>query len=375
MSLPFLDLGALHADLRADLDAAWREVTEAETYIGGPFVERFEEAWAAYCGTRRCVGVSSGTAAIELTLRALGVGEGDEVLVPANSFVATAEAVVSAGATPVFVDVEADTLLMSAATVRDALTPRSAAIIAVHLFGEPVDMTGMAILAAQAGVALIEDAAQAHGATWRGRRAGGLSQAGCFSFYPGKNLGAFGDAGAVVTDDDALAARIRMIANHGRPPGNAHLHDCLGGSDRLDAVQAAVLLAKLPWLDRWNDARRQVADRYRLALAELPLTMPARLSGGRGANHLMVVQCDRRDEVRAALAAAGIGTGIHYPVPCHLQGAFQAPGRRPLALPVVEAAARRMLSLPLHPHVSAAQIGIVADALASALLARPALAG
>jgi dTDP-4-amino-4,6-dideoxygalactose transaminase len=360
-SVPFLDLSAMHADLMPQLDAAWAKVTTTSSFIGGEFVERFESEWAAYCGTKYCVGLSNGTAAIQLALAALDVRLGDEVILPANTFVATAEAVRAVGATPVFVDVHPQTLLMTAGAVETALSPRTAAIIAVHLYGQTVDMDTICGVAAAAGVPVIEDAAQAHGATWNGRRAGGLSTVGCFSFYPGKNLGAFGDAGAIVTNDLNLAETIRSMANHGRARDNPHQHDVLGNNHRLDALQAAVLSIKLTKLDEWNEMRRRAARTYEAALAPLPLEIVKSLPGAVSSHHLFVIKTEGRDELRRALAAEQISTGIHYLTPCHRQPAFAT--KRRYHLPVVETAATRILSLPMYPHLSDQQIHLVAESI------------
>ncbi len=311
------------------------------------------------------MGLSNGTAALQLALAALGIRMGDEIIVPANTFVATIEAIEAVGATPVYIDVNPSTLLMTAAAVEAAITPRTAAVIAVHLFGQPVDMDALARVASKAGIAVIEDAAQAHGATWKGRRAGGLSTIGCFSFYPGKNLGAFGDAGAVVTNDSSLAERIRSIANHGRARHNPHQHDLVGNNHRLDALQAAVLSIKLQRLDSWNAMRRRAAAGYESALAPLPVETVKIAAGAVSSYHLYVMRSRHRDEIRRTLAAENISTGIHYPIPCHLQPAFATKKR--IHLPVAEAAASQILSLPMYPHLSDASIVQVATALKQAL--------
>lgn len=357
--IPFINIKAANAEVFDEVRDAFERLYRDCAFIGGGFVERFEEEWADYCGTRHCVGVSDGTAAIELSLRALGIGRGDEVIVPGNTFIATAAAVVAAGARPVFVDVDPSTHLVTAADIRQAIGPRTAAVIAVHLYGQPADMDAIGAVAASAGIAVIEDAAQAHGATWRGRKAGGLSRAGCFSFYPGKNLGACGDAGAVVTDDAGLADRIRMLSNHGRPPAAAHLHHVVGTNGRLDGIQAAVLSIKLTRLDAWNARRRQVAERYARAFEGLPVEMAATAPDARSSHHLAVIRTDGRDGLRKFLAAEGIGTGIHYPVPCHRQKAFAGTAAAPL--PVVERLADRILSLPMCPYLTDAQVARVAD--------------
>ena len=369
-TVPFLDLGRLHAELRADLDAAWHEAVDHAGFIGGAAVERFEADWAAYCGTRHAVGLSDGTAALELALAVLGVGPGDEVIVPANTFIATVEAVVKVGAVPVFADVEPTTLLLAPAAASAVIGPRTRAIIAVHLYGQPCDMDALGALAGRHGLALVEDAAQAHGATWRGRRVGSLGSIGCFSFYPGKNLGAFGDAGAVTTDDAQLAAAIRSRANHGRPPAAAERCDVLDGNHRLDALQAAVLTIKLRHLDRWNAARAAVMQRYLQGLAGAGVAFTRIREEATSSHHLAVALVPDRDEVRRRLAAAGIATGIHYAIPCHRQpacAALVAAARHAPHVPVVDATAGRLLSLPLFPQLTAAEVQRVIDALGAIL--------
>lgn len=363
--VPFLDLGAAHAEVASDVEAAWARVWGSGRYVGGAEVEHFEQAWAHQCGTCHAVGVANGTDALHLTLRALGVGRGDEVIVPTNTFVATAGAVSLAGATPRFVDVDPDTLLITPAAVEAALTARTAAVIAVHLYGQLPEMEGLARVAARAGIALIEDAAQAHGATWRGQPAGSFGVAACFSFYPGKNLGALGDAGAVTTDDASLARRIRSLADHGRSARSKHEHVVPGINSRLDALQAAVLAAKLPRLGSWTRARQDVAERYRRALDGSAVRPVAVRPEAGSAYHLFVVRVPERDRVRARLDAAGIDTGIHYPVPCHRTPAFLRHACGPL--PVAEAAAGEILSLPIYPQLPASEVDRVCTALEAAL--------
>jgi dTDP-4-amino-4,6-dideoxygalactose transaminase len=359
-AVPLTDLAAMTRDVRKVLDLAWKEVLASSAFVGGELVEHFEEQWARYCGTAYAVGVANGTDAIEVVLRALGIGAGDEVVVPANSFIATAEAVVAAGATPRFVDVDPGTLLATADTIRPAIGPRTAAVAVVGLYGNVPVMDDIVRLARQTGLAIVEDAAQAHGASWRGAKVGSFGVAGCFSFYPGKNLGAFGDAGAVVTDDAALAERIRSLGNHGRPVGASHLHALLGGNSRLDALQAAVLSAKLPLLDAWNQARRRAVAAYRRQCG--PAVRTVRVpEGAEPAWHQHVIRLELRDLVREGLARRGIATGVHYAVPCHRQEPYRrfAPDR----LPVTEAAATEVLSLPLFPHLTERQIDHVARSL------------
>jgi dTDP-4-amino-4,6-dideoxygalactose transaminase len=360
LTVPFLDLGAVHADLRDDLDVVWKNMLADGRFIGGPEVAAFEEAFAAYCGVEHGVGVANGTDALELILAGLGIGPGDEVIVPANTFVATAEAVCHAGARPRFVDVRPDTLLIDPDAVAAAITPRTAAVVAVHLFGQMADVDALAALASRHGVALIEDAAQAHGARFRGRRAGSHGVAGAFSFYPGKNLGALGDGGAVVSDDGQLATRIRRLADHGRSDTDRYVHEVSGRNSRLDALQAAVLRVKLARLDQMNRARVALVERYRRGLP--PWCTPIAVApAAEPVYHLAVVQVPDRPAVTAALDAAGVGWGLHYPVPCHRQPAFAEYADGPL--PVVEAAAGRILSLPLTPTMAPEQVDLVCEVL------------
>ncbi len=348
--VPFLDLAATTAEVRPAVDEAWHQVTGQGTFVGGPFVEQFNRQWADYCEVGQSVGVANGTDALELILRALDIGRGDEVIVPANTFIATAEAVVAAGATPHFVDVDPATLLVTPEAIRAAIGPRTAAVIAVHLFGQMADMSAITSLASEHGLAVIEDAAQAHGASWEGRRAGSWGVAGAFSFYPGKNLGAFGDGGAVVTNDPSLAQHVRSLADHGRAADSKHRHPVLGRNSRLDGLQAAVLAAKLPFLDRWNQARRQAAEQYQALLGPSGVSTVADDPRSCSVFHLMVVRSPERDALALRLSDHHIGTGMHYPVPCHQQDAYRA---FPCTdVPVVEQAATEILSLPMHPHLT-----------------------
>jgi dTDP-4-amino-4,6-dideoxygalactose transaminase len=359
--VPFTDLAAMTREVRVAVGHAWRRLLDTSEFIGGEAVENFEEAWAAYCGTSHAVGVGNGTDAIRLTLTALGIGAGDEVIVPANSFVASAEAVVLAGATPRFADVDPGTLLLNQETLEAAITSRTRAVLAVHLYGQMPDMDALGRAATKAGLVIIEDAAQAHGATWRNRRAGAVGRAGCFSFYPGKNLGAFGDAGAVVTSDVELSERIRCIRDHGRAPGSHYRHELVGTNSRLDAVQAAVLAAKLARLDGWTEARRSVAAKYRAAFANGPVRLVDEAPSARAVYHLAVVRVRDRVTVRQRLASMGIQTGIHYPTPCHQQAPYRGFAVAPL--PVAEQAAGEVLSLPIFPHLTDAQAARVCQAV------------
>jgi dTDP-4-amino-4,6-dideoxygalactose transaminase len=359
--VPFVDLAAMTREVRGALDEGWAGLLESSRFIGGVAVEEFEYDWASYCGTRHAIGVANGTDALRLTLTALGIGPGDEVIVPANTFIASAAAVVLAGAVPRFADVSPDTLLLTASDLKAAITPRTRAVIVVHLYGQLPDLTELAKAASAAGIALIEDAAQAHGATWQGARAGSTGIAGCFSFYPAKNLGAFGDAGAVVTSDSGLAERIAILRDHGREPGSHYEHSMIGTNSRLDALQAMVLRAKLRRLDAWTNARREVAARYREAFEETPARMVSELPGSAGAYHLAVVRVPNRDEVRRQLASKGVATQIHYPVPCHRQVPYRQYATGPL--PVAERTAGEILSLPMFPHLTDEQVTTVCDAV------------
>lgn len=363
--MPFLDLRGATDEVLSQVQRSWSRLLRSSSFIGGDVVRDFEMDFASYCGVSNAVGTANGTDALQLVLRGLGIGVGDEVLVPANTFIATAAAVVMAGATPRFVDVDERTLQLSPACAAAAITPRTAAIIAVHLHGQMPDVVGLAAVAQRHGVVLIEDAAQAHGATWGGRRAGSLGRAAAFSFYPGKNLGAFGDAGAVVTDDAELAERIRALANHGRRAGVHDDHQMVGTNSRLDALQACVLHAKLPLLDGWNAARAQRVGDYRQILADDPVTFPDVHPQVQGAYHLAVVRLSDRDEVQTELERLGIQTGVHYRQPCHRTPAFA--GDAQVSLPVAEKAAREILSLPLWPQMSARHVERVCTALQQVL--------
>jgi dTDP-4-amino-4,6-dideoxygalactose transaminase len=364
--VPFTDLAAMASEVWPSVETDYLACLLGGGYMGGPAVMSFEREWAAYCHADHAVGVANGTDALQLTLTALGIGPGDEVVVPANTFIATAAAVVRAGAAPRFADVSDDTLLMTPHTLAEVITPRTRAVIVVHLFGQMPDMQGILAAAGDAEISVIEDAAQAHGAEWDGHRAGSFGEAACFSFYPGKNLGAFGDAGAVVTSRPELADRVRALANHGRSGGASHYeHKYIGTNSRLDALQAILLSGKLGRLDVWTQRRIELATRYRDLLngTELRLTGVAPLA--RHVYHLFVVRVADRDNIRTELARRGIQTGVHYPVPCHLQPPLQRFADRPL--PVAEQAAGQLLSLPVFPHMTNGQVDLVCEALGDVL--------
>ncbi len=358
--------------LLRELLATVEGVAGRAAFVLGSEVESFENDFAAYCETAEAVGVGSGTDALALTLRALGIGPGDEVVLPTNSFIATAEAVSIAGATPRLVDVDPETGLLTAEIAEAAIGPRTACVIPVHLYGRTVDMDPLLALARRTGIAVVEDACQAHGARYRGRRVGSLGDAGCFSFYPAKNLGAWGDGGAVVTSDTDLADQIRLLRSHGERP--RYRHRVVGTTARLDALQAAVLGVKLRRLDGWNDERRLAAARLRGALAGADLELPAEpASDSDHVYHLFVVRSDDRDRLRDHLAERGIASAVHYPVPIHRTEAYAELGYEPGSLPVAEAMAERVCSLPLFPGMTLADTNAVGSAV-NELLARRAAA-
>jgi dTDP-4-amino-4,6-dideoxygalactose transaminase len=361
--VPFVRMDKDDPELLEELLAVVRTVAEQGAFIGGSYVEDFEADFAAYCEADEAIGISSGTEALVLALRALGIGRGDEVVVPANSFIATAEAVSAVGATPRMVDVDPVTGLMTAETVARALNPRVRCIVPVHLYGATVDMDPILELARDAKVAVLEDACQAHGARYRGKRVGTLGNAGCFSFYPAKNLGAWGDGGAVVTNSPELAERVRLLRSHGERP--RYRHRMVGTTARLDALQAAVLQVKLRHLDGWNAQRRRAAAELRRALQGLDLELPAApVPGGDHVYHLFVVRSDERDLLRAHLTARGIASAVHYPVAIHRTEAYAHLGLQAGSLPVAEELALRGLSLPLFPGIEDEQLQAIGAAVA-----------
>lgn len=388
VNIPFVDLRAQHDELRAEIEAAFRDALDESAFIGGPRVSAFEAAFARFCGASHAAAVASGTDALELALRAVGVGPGDLVITTPNTFIATAEAFLQLGASPRFVDIDPVTHLMDPQRLHAYLTKacsrdrlgvareratgqRVAAVIPVHLYGLPVEMTPLLALAAEYGLTVIEDACQAHGAEYRlpdGRwaRVGTLGRAGCFSFYPGKNLGALGEAGAIVTDDDVLAASVRLLRDHGQQERYVHISPD-GVNARMDAIQAAVLTIKLRRLDQWNERRRQAAAWYAEELAGTGIALPVEPEGRRHVYHLYVVRIPERDRVRATLARDGIATGLHYPIPLHLQPALAGFEFGPGSFPVSERSAAEILSLPMYPHLTREQVAYIAERLRAAV--------
>jgi dTDP-4-amino-4,6-dideoxygalactose transaminase len=365
-TIPFLDLRAHHAPLRAEFDEAIGGVIDRGAFAGGPVVAEFEDEFAVYCEARYAIGLGSGTEALWLALLACGVGSGDEVITVSNTFMATAEAITYAGAKPVFVDVDDRTYTMDPAQLDQALTPRTKAIIPVHLFGQAADMDPILAFGRKHGLFVIEDAAQAHGALYKGRKAGSLGDAGCFSFYPGKNLGAFGEAGAVVTNDPKLDEKIRILRDHGQV--RKYHHTMVGWNCRMDGIQAAVLRVKLRHLDHNNRARRKHALQYNEDLAELEeIITPHEASYGEHVYHIYAVRVRERDEVMRLLEENGIGCGIHYPVPVHLQKAYQELGYVAGAFPISERTSAEFLSLPMFPELTEMQVKLVTDAVKATL--------
>jgi len=366
MQIPNLDLKAHHGPMREELIAVIQEVIDNSAFAGGPYVARFEQDFAPFCGTSHAIGVGNGTDALWLTLLALGVGAGDEVITVPMTFIATAEAISFCGAKPVFVDIDERTYTMNPELLERAITPRTKAIIPVHLFGQPADMDPILEIARRHGLHVVEDACQAHGAEYNGRRAGSMGIAGCFSFYPGKNLGALGEAGAVVTNGDELKNKIQMLRDHGQ--AKKYYHAVIGWNGRMDGIQGAALRVKLKYLEQANEARRANARLYDQQLAGIQeLVLPVEAAYARHVYHLYVVRLPRRDQILQAMANRGIACAIHYPMPLHLQQAYQGLGYSKGSFPVAERCAEEVLSLPMYPELSAEQIRTVVRELKNLL--------
>lgn len=363
VSVPFLDIEGMHSSIRSELDTAWQRVLARGQFVMGDELAAFEEEFARYCEAPHCIGVGNGLDALTLILRALDIGPGDEVIVPSMTFIATWLAVSEAGAVPVPVDPTEGGFNIDPRGVEARITPRTRAIMPVHLYGQPADMTALAEIARRHGLALIEDAAQAHGARHAGRRVGSLGTAAGFSFYPGKNLGALGDGGAVVTTDRALAERVRRLRNYGS--SRKYVHEEQGVNSRLDELQAALLRVKLRHLDEWNAARRRAVAGYRAALSGSSVILPADAAAAESAWHLFVIRSSQRDALQTHLAGHGVQSVIHYPVPPHLQGAYRQGGWPKGSLPRSERLAAEVLSLPMGPTLAAAQIEAVAEVVLS----------
>ncbi len=366
-NVPFVDLKIQGQQLLPEYQAVFADIVGRAAYVMGPEMRDFEAAFAQFCGCSQAMGVSNGTDALLLAYKAAGIGPGDEVIVPANTFLATAEAVVHAGGTPVIVDCLPDTANIDPAAVEAAITSRTKAIVPVHLFGQPADMEAIEAIAKKHGLVVIEDACQAHGATYHGRTAGSLGDIAAFSFYPGKNLGALGDGGAVTTNDGDMADTVRILRNHGDKSKSEHV--VVGHCCRLDNLQAAFLSIKLKHLPQWTEARRAAAKRYDRLLAGVEGVTPmTELPDVKAVYHLYVVQLADRDGVRAKLDAAGVGTGVHYPMPLHLQPAWGYLGYKEGQFPVSERLAKTILSLPMFPEITGDQVDYVAEQLAKAVV-------
>jgi dTDP-4-amino-4,6-dideoxygalactose transaminase len=359
--VPFLDLKQQYANLQAELAPAILNSLDRAFYIDGPAVKEFEAEFARYCGVKECVALDSGTAALHLGFVGLGIGPGDEVIVPTNTFIASAAAVVMAGATVVLVDSNPKTWLMDLNQVESKITPRTKAVLAVHLYGQPLQMDPLRDICRRKHLHLIEDAAQAHGARYKGQRTGGLGDVACFSFYPGKNLGAYGDGGAITTNDPKLAARVRRLSNHGRV--TKYEHGEVGWNFRMDEIQGVVLKHKLTKLDGWNRRRRELADAYRSQLSGLPIQMYEVPGECESVYHLMAIGVENPQGLADHLAQYTIETGRHYPLPVHLQPAFSALGHKGGDFPVAEAISTRTISLPLFPEMTEEQLATVCAAV------------
>jgi dTDP-4-amino-4,6-dideoxygalactose transaminase len=359
MSVPFVDLKAQYQSIKQEIDAAIAAVIDQTAFIGGSYVKEFEEAFARYCGVSQCVGVANGTDALFIALKALGVGPGDEVITVANSFVATSEAIKMAGAQVVFVDVDPQTYLLDVSKLEAKITAKTKAIIPVHLYGQPADMDPILAIARKHGLKVIGDAAQAHGALYRGRPIATLADITCYSFYPGKNLGAYGDGGALVMESAEVAAAARMFANHGRT--KKYDHDLEGVNSRLDGLQAAILTVKLRHIEAWTESRRRNASRYDAALKGTTLVTPVELADVRAVYHLYIVRVPaaRREALQAFLKSAGIDTGIHYPIALPYLNAYRHLGHSEADFPVALETSQEILSLPMYPELSGEQIDYV----------------
>lgn len=364
MIVPFVDLQAQYQSIKEEVNTAIARVLANAAFILGREVEAFESAFAEYVGAKFCVGVSNGTAALQLALTACGIKAGDEVIVPANTFFASAEAVSTAGATPVFVDADAVSYTIDPAKIEAAITPRTRAVMPVHLYGQAANLDPIFDIAARRNLFVIEDAAQAHGSLYKGERVGALGRVGCFSFYPGKNLGAYGEGGAVVTNDEDVARQVRLLRDHGSI--QKYRHEIVGYNSRLEGIQGAVLNVKLPHLDKWNDLRREHAALYGELLKESELVLPREMPYARHVYHLYVVQTSAREELQQSLNEAGVQTGIHYPVPVHLQPAYASLDHKRGDFPEAEKQAARVLSLPMFPELTGEHMQHVAESIRKA---------
>lgn len=367
MKVPFLDLKVQYEAIQHEMNAAIQQVINQTAFAGGPFVERFEKDFAAFCKCKYAIACSSGTSALRLALFSLGIGEGDEVITTPNTFIATAEAISACGATPIFIDVDEKTYNMNPDLLEEAITPKTKAVIPVHLYGQVCEMEKILRIADSHGLFVIEDACQAHGAEYKDWPAGSMGDAGCFSFYPGKNLGAYGEAGAVTTNKPELAEKMRMYRDHGQQ--SKYYHSMVGWNDRMDGIQGAVLSVKLQYLAQWNQARRTNARAYSQRLSELAdvITPFQPMNGSSHVYHVYAIRVRFRDALMKHLTEQGIGCGIHYPVPIHLQKAYRHMGLTEGSFPVAEACAKELVSLPMFPELKPSHVDAVCQAIKTAL--------
>lgn len=359
--VPFVDLRAQHDSIRKELFDTITQIIDTSSFIMGQAIKEFESKFAEFCGSKHAIGVSSGTSALHLALWALDIGPGDEVITIPHTFIATAEAISMRGAKVVFVDIDPATYTMDVSKLQAAITPRTKAILPVHLYGHPTDMDPLLEIARKHGLKVIEDCAQAHGAEYKGRRVGSMGDAGCISFFPGKNMGAMGDAGAVVTNDDAIARKVSLLRNHGRE--GKYEHEMVGYNERMDTLQAAILNVKLPHLDDWNEMRRTHAAEYCAALAGTKIGLPVVAPNCKHVYHLFVIRHPRRDDLQKSLKEKGIATGVHYPLPLHLQPAYADLKHREGDFPATEKAAKEILSLPMYPEMTSDMVAEAASAI------------
>jgi len=360
MNVPFLDLKAQYKTIKDEISAAINEVIENTAFAGGPFVAKFENEFAKFCGAQYAIGVGNGTDALWASLVALGIGAGDEVITTPNTFIATAEAISLSGATPIFVDIDEQTHNINPALIEAAITPKTKAIIPVHLFGQPADMDPIMAIAEKHGLKVVEDACQAHGAEYKGKKAGSIGAVGCFSFYPGKNLGAYGEGGGIVTNDEALAAKIRMFRDHGQ--AKKYYHDIIGWNARLDGIQGAVLNVKLKYLSDWNEARRRHARDYSAGLSSIKdVIVPQEAQYAKHIYHIYAIRVKDRDKFMTYLGEKGIASGIHYPIPLHLQNAYAFMQKGPGSFPVAEKCAAEYVSLPMFAELTDEQVAYVVE--------------
>jgi len=361
MKVNFVDLKAQYQSIKPEIDSAIQDVISNTAFILGKAVADFEEKFAAYCGVKYCLGINSGTSALIMAMKALGIGEGDEVITTTNTFIATAEAISYAGARPVLVDIEDESYNMDPAKLEKAITKKTKAIIPVHLYGQPADMEPILEIARKKGIVVIEDACQAHGAEYKGKRTGSLGRVGCFSFYPGKNLGAYGEGGGVTTDDEEIAQKVKMLRDHGSP--KKFYHEYVGNNCRLEGIQGAVLAVKLKHLDRWNDGRRKNADLYRKYLKGTDVGLPREMPYAKHVYHVFCIRVKDRENLINFLKDKGIFTNIHYPIPIHLQKAYSFLGYKKGDFPVTEGCMDQILSLPMFAELTEEEIKYTADCI------------